>query len=92
MRGKLKDLLRDQLLDRNIPAYAGKTGLKLIVGRVSPEHPRVCGENYRNIRVLVKPFRNIPAYAGKTIPCCQNACPCAEHPRVCGENTRPDFA
>ena len=32
-------------LERNIPAYAGKTYLKELNAQEEAEHPRVCGEN-----------------------------------------------
>ena len=31
---------------RNIPAYAGKTMPRTTSGRITQEHPRVCGENH----------------------------------------------
>ena len=45
MRGKPIISLTGAAHGRSIPAYAGKTGLSGVEGRVSPEHPRVCGEN-----------------------------------------------
>ena len=45
MRGKPLGAGNFEVIDRNIPAYAGKTCLPLPTGRFDPEHPRVCGEN-----------------------------------------------
>ena len=38
-------LVRDGL--RNIPAYAGKTAIRLTAEQVSEKHPRIRGENYK---------------------------------------------
>ena len=45
MRGKPCGLLCCLSHHRNIPAYAGKTGVLGSLGAVTGEHPRVCGEN-----------------------------------------------
>ena len=45
MRGKLHQRGEFQLLDRNIPAYAGKTMFDDVKKEHKEEHPRVCGEN-----------------------------------------------
>ena len=45
MRGKLRPALGKQKCLRNIPAYAGKTKTCTWEAEMSPEHPRVCGEN-----------------------------------------------
>ena len=45
MRGKLGFCPSCGKALRNIPAYAGKTGVDLVDHGSSPEHPRVCGEN-----------------------------------------------
>ena len=67
MRGKRVEFDLDHLTRRNIPAYAGKTPVKVAAACLQAEHPRVCGEN----RALYDPKavarRNIPAYAGKTL-------------------------
>ena len=46
MRGKRRFRRCVSGRNRNIPAHAGKTRLERSVDRVSPEHPRACGENY----------------------------------------------
>ena len=46
MRGKRGGAISRILLERNIPAYAGKTSRVVGFGRRAPEHPRVCGENW----------------------------------------------
>ena len=45
MRGKPKNDSRRGQNQRNIPAYAGKTGNTQQAGKMTKEHPRVCGEN-----------------------------------------------
>ena len=66
MRGKPMGQDATLVIDRNIPAYAGKTSN--IIGRRSgaTEHPRVCGENGQRLPMRTGVRRNIPAYAGKT--------------------------
>ena len=46
MRGKPACGTLDGELERNIPAYAGKTSSTPVKQSVAPEHPRVCGENW----------------------------------------------
>ena len=86
MRGKLENELAFIKVDRNIPAYAGKTG-RLGGGRhgVSGTSPRMRGKRCCYRRGLGG-VRNIPAYAGKTTPKNPMAVAPMEHPRVCGEN------
>ena len=45
MRGKLFCHRIGLTFPRNIPAYAGKTSLRLLTSLRRQEHPRVCGEN-----------------------------------------------
>ena len=45
VRGKLCRHLREQLLERSIPAGAGKTLARLRVNLLKGVHPRGCGEN-----------------------------------------------
>ena len=47
MRGKRAQFFLSLLHIRNIPAYAGKTGLEPRTHWLRSEHPRVCGENVR---------------------------------------------
>ena len=49
MRGKLADYPDAVEAARNIPAYAGKTLILSTTLSVTPEHPRVCGENCCNL-------------------------------------------
>ena len=46
MRGKRIDRLKREYSKRNIPAYAGKTGVSDATAVLQQEHPRVCGENF----------------------------------------------
>ena len=45
MRGKQDDTFIATAVDRNIPAYAGKTLFVSGTEEGDREHPRVCGEN-----------------------------------------------
>ena len=45
MRGKPTASVYLVAADRNIPAYAGKTGSTQLADYFTEEHPRVCGEN-----------------------------------------------
>ena len=45
-RGKRKPQRISSSVDRNIPAYAGKTSPKPAANSPDTEHPRVCGENF----------------------------------------------
>ena len=45
MRGKPTGETYSAYLDRITPAHAGKTPAAHAQGRVSPDHPRACGEN-----------------------------------------------
>ena len=65
MRGK-RNLLREQRRDSGlIPAYAGKTGRRC--GRLHPRraHPRVCGENRRQITRPLSIVGSSPRMRGK---------------------------
>ena len=66
MRGKHWAHFSGSAVDRNIPAYAGKTGNFPRVHTADKEHPRVCGENSL-LHLTVPMSWNIPAYAGKTV-------------------------
>ena len=46
MRGKLEFANINLNMRRNIPAYAGKTGVSDATAVLQQEHPRVCGENF----------------------------------------------
>ena len=45
MRGKPPDVGSEHDVQRNIPAYAGKTPTRFPRTACREEHPRVCGEN-----------------------------------------------
>ena len=45
MRGRLAELLKEQYLERNTPAYAGKTCSRCRTPSGRGKHPRVCGED-----------------------------------------------
>ena len=70
MRGKLWYTTRLTHDLRNIPAYAGKTSHHRRPRRRNEEHPRVCGENYRDRQTAAAAAGTSPRMRGKppTIP------------------------
>ena len=65
MRGKLFLRLRFTLLERNIPAYAGKTAFCCTTESKLSEHPRVCGENSPTLRPRCGWIGTSPRMRGK---------------------------
>ena len=65
MRGKLLRRQFQQLSSRNIPAYAGKTGVDRRLWGVYREHPRVCGENMLDSSVCAAVMGTSPRMRGK---------------------------
>ena len=65
MRGKREFLIPAQLGDRNIPAYAGKTNRHRATLLQTPEHPRVCGENYPLVSTITLALGTSPRMRGK---------------------------
>ena len=45
MRGALARWLINAVVSRIIPAYAGSTGVAVVLGEDAQDHPRVCGEH-----------------------------------------------
>ena len=68
MRGKRGGAAGSVLLERNIPAYAGKTNMFAITPMVSAEHPRVCGENPRGALRGAAAHGTSPRMRGKPLP------------------------
>ena len=67
MRGKHGCKMTPIQIHRNIPAYAGKTLCHKALVRTSPEHPRVCGENWVGDQNREAHFGTSPRMRGK--PC-----------------------
>ena len=67
MRGKDALIYPCLYESRITPAYAGKRLSYVTYMQVKQDHPRVCGEKFRCIIVLVIMFRITPAYAGKRV-------------------------
>ena len=86
MRGKPATSLAAALVQRNIPAYAGKTGAASGGGGGAAEHPRVCGENTILYHVGGLALGTSPRMRGKPSSTSAIVSSIAEHPRVCGEN------
>ena len=68
MRGKRKKLSLGLATLRNIPAYAGKTGVTEQLSRDSREHPRVCGENRGLLGQILYHGGTSPRMRGKPVP------------------------
>ena len=91
MRGKPFVTVDGVPRNRNIPAYAGKTGTPTHTKRLlHGTSPRMRGKQIRVVADSVD-CGNIPAYAGKTDCPPKPVIERLEHPRVCGENHRTSF-
>ena len=65
MRGKRKMDGRSGAEERITPAYAGKTSMPCSTARFISDHPRVCGENGKNIPTLTLTAGSPPRMRGK---------------------------
>ena len=65
MRGKRPSPIGEAPQRRNIPAYAGKTKLRMRFDADEAEHPRVCGENIKNGLQTLGDFGTSPRMRGK---------------------------
>ena len=68
------------------PRVRGERSLGLDPSTPPPGHPRVCGENPRQLCRQLGADRAIPACAGRTATPLPGAGAPPGHPRVCGEN------
>ena len=68
MRGKQMGAKPAPAVQRNIPAYAGKTQTMPCTSPQHPEHPRVCGENLDLIAHSLGPAGTSPRMRGKRWP------------------------
>ena len=67
VRGKLTDTSISLDASRLIPACAGKTALLPSWGTDRRAHPRVCGGNGRNNRIIVRDLGSSPRVRGKLL-------------------------
>ena len=65
MRGKPALMLARVMIDRNIPAHAGKTTITQLFAKDIKEHPRACGENLLVLVILVTSAGTSPRMRGK---------------------------
>ena len=72
---------------RIIPAYAGSTTGRAILGRFVSDHPRIRGEHVENDWIIAKGGRIIPAYAGSTHAVERARIEGPDHPRIRGEHS-----
>ena len=86
MRGKPKRFVVLYFLNGITPAHAGKT-LPYPPGKSGQrDHPRACGENFREGRSMCWEEGSPPAHAGKTVRGPVKEFAWRDHPRACGEN------
>ena len=69
MRGKPSLTLKYGCVQRNIPAYAGKTASGAVGGGGDEEHPRVCGENRNDVKNFTLFSGTSPRMRGKPARC-----------------------
>jgi len=67
MRGKHCGPLPRNLINRNIPAYAGKTHGMRAAPPAGKEHPRVCGENKSDLDLKIARLGTSPRMRGKPL-------------------------
>ena len=67
MRGKRCAKFQSEVQSRITPAYAGKTRKHKQEKHESQDHPRVCGENYRNVAENVFGMGSPPRMRGKHV-------------------------
>ena len=65
MRGKALELNGASDLIGITPAYAGKSGLRSKVERNDGDHPRLCGEKEKIVRLLPSKWGSPPPMRGK---------------------------
>ena len=68
MRGKGKSTVVAGVLKGITPAYAGKSGFRLLAARLNKDHPRVCGEKSRNLCLFSVGTGSPPRMRGKVQP------------------------
>ena len=91
MRGTLLRLLRGLLRDGIIPAHAGNTRPPACSGTSGKDHPRACGEHYKNVLPNLSQEGIIPAHAGNTKTVARRTEGQWDHPRACGEHAPDSF-
>ena len=65
MRGKLKLNIAKRILSGITPAGAGKTSRRKVERMIVEDHPRRCGENFRNKRKDPDKLGSPPQVRGK---------------------------
>ena len=87
MRGKVYSLTRFSSCSRITPAYAGKSYSRVRLRRGFGDHPRLCGEKFRQIGNGLEAYGSPPPMRGKGLFCvCIQMCS-EDHPRLCGEKS-----
>ena len=88
MRGTQEARLNPGSRSRIIPAHAGNTIRRGVVGTGEADHPRACGEHLRVGPAVLSKGRIIPAHAGNTCGVTSWCRHTADHPRACGEHVK----
>ncbi len=73
---------------RFIPACAGTRSTETAIGRRPPVHPRVCGDQLKQLGKIPLGVRFIPACAGTSIWLFTIQRAATVHPRVCGDQQK----
>ena len=69
------------------PAYAGKSELSAALDWEEGDHPRLCGEKFKEHFTGAYNARITPAYAGKSQQNTSSTFCQKDHPRLCGEKS-----
>ena len=88
MRGKGKYHIISGLLLRITPAYAGKRTEGSFSYETSRDHPRLCGEKYREALSSNDDAGSPPPMRGKVRESSDDFFLMKDHPRLCGEKNR----
>ena len=68
MRGALARWLINAVVSRIIPAYAGSTGVAVVLGEDAQDHPRVCGEHSEGPVAMMDTWGSSPRMRGAQNP------------------------
>ena len=65
MRGKVKEALNEVKFNRITPAYAGKSRTNGLADLSAKDHPRLCGEKFRDSTIITSFLGSPPPMRGK---------------------------
>ena len=87
MRGKGGGVSYENFAKRITPAYAGKRLFCVSRSVIVADHPRLCGEKYKYIKVTIHMVGSPPPMRGKGGRCWFRMTQNEDHPRLCGEKS-----